>query len=291
MDTTCSTCTVVPLAHDETVVFCEKVLEPLAKALRLGDADTPNMGLVYETMMNLDTEIMNAVQALPDVEAGGVFDHGRLKPLEDIIEERWKYLHCPYHSVGFMLHPKNHAIDLNAEAMEPYIEELRADFMTVCSRIFKGDATKAAKALKEFNEYKRPEYMQGMEGNIRKEGILISQPWEYFDAYIHDKPNLGKVARHVLSKQVGVGAVERSHKVMKNVTFDKTRARMEPMKADRDLYTNLNTRALRKTEETNVPDWVQFYSEEIDENVAETIRIKRKKKTRSISNCNEVCAL
>jgi len=76
----------------------------------------------------------------------------------------------------------------------------------------------------------------------------------------------------VLSKQVGVGAVERSHKVMKNVTFDKTRARMEPMKADRDLYTNLNTRALRKTEETNVPDWVQFYSEEIDENVAETMR-------------------
>ena len=57
-------------------MFCEKVLEPLAKALRLGDADTPNMGLVYETMMNLDTEIMNAVQALPDVEAGGVFDHG-----------------------------------------------------------------------------------------------------------------------------------------------------------------------------------------------------------------------
>ena len=77
---------------------------------------------------------------------------------------------------------------------------------------------------------------------------------------------------HVLSKQVGVGVVERSHKVMKNVTFDKTRARMEPMKANRDLYTNLNTRALRKTEETNVTDSVQFYSEEIDENIAEFMK-------------------
>ena len=44
------------------------------------------------------------------------------------------------------------------------------------------------------------------------------------------------------------------------------------MKANRDLYTNLNTRALRKMEETNVPDWVQFYSEDIDENVAESMR-------------------
>ena len=83
-------------------------------------------------------------------------------------------------------------------------------------------------------------------------------PWEYFEAYVHDKPHLGKVARYVLSKQVGVGAVERSHKIMKNVTFDKTRAAMDPMKADRDLYTNLNICALRKMEENIVPDWVQF---------------------------------
>ena len=76
----------------------------------------------------------------------------------------------------------------------------------------------------------------------------------------------------MLSKQVGVGAVERSHKVMKHVTFDKSRATMDPMKADRDLYTNLNTRALRKMEGNNVPDWVQFYSEEIDENIVEAMR-------------------
>jgi hypothetical protein len=171
-----------------------------------------------------------------------------------------------------MLHPKNHAINLTSEAMKPYIEELRADFMTVSFRIHEGDASKAAKALKEFNEYKRPEYMQGIEGTIRKEGIPISVPWEYFEAYVHDKPHLGKVARYVLSKQVGVGAVERSHKIMKNVTFDKTRAAMDPMKADRDLYTNLNICALRKMEENIVPDWVQFYSEEIDENIVEAMR-------------------
>ena len=59
---------------------------------------------------------------------------------------------------------------------------------------------------------------------------------------------------------------------MKNVTFDKTRAAMDPMKADRDLYTNLNICALRKMEENIVPDWVQFYSEEIDENIVEAMR-------------------
>ena len=62
------------------------------------------------------------------------------------------------------------------------------------------------------------------------------------------------------------------NEVTKNVIFDKTRAQTDPTKADRDLYTNLNTRALRKMEATQMPDWVEFYSEEIRDNVAEALR-------------------
>ena len=73
------------------------------------------------------------------------------------------------------------------------------------------------------------------------------------------------VARRVLSKQVGVGAVERSHKVMKNVVFSKDRPQLDPAKADRDLFTNLNTRALDRValvRDLDILDWVEYYGDE-----------------------------
>eukprot|EP01043_Picozoa_sp_COSAG02_P110351 COSAG02_NODE_46467_length_348_cov_1.365462_1_plen_77_part_00 len=51
----------------------------------------------------------------PDVEQGGPFDYDRLAPLEKIVEERWKYLHMSYHSVGYLLNPKYMDIDHTTE--------------------------------------------------------------------------------------------------------------------------------------------------------------------------------
>ena len=94
---------------------------------------------------------------------------------------------------------------------------------------------------------------------------------KFSDAYCADLPTLGYVARRVLSKQVGVGAVERSHKGMKYTVFSKDRNQMSPAKADRDLYTLLNTRALQRVDSSlaeQVPDWVTLYSEDLESPVA-----------------------
>ena len=84
-------------------------------------------------------------------------------------------------------------------------------------------------------------------------------------------PTLGYVARRVLSKQVGVGDVERSHKGMKYTVFSKDRNQLSPAKADRDQYALLNTRALQRVDSSlaeQVPDWVTLYSEDLESPVA-----------------------
>eukprot|EP01052_Picozoa_sp_SAG31_P004151 SAG31_NODE_169_length_21415_cov_29.765338_13_plen_95_part_00 len=43
----------------------DNVFTPLAKILRLGDSNTPNMGVVYNEMMHLSEAIIKKVQTLP----------------------------------------------------------------------------------------------------------------------------------------------------------------------------------------------------------------------------------
>ena len=146
--------------------------------------------------------------------------------------------------------------------MKPYKEELLADFDLVCQRLF-GDEDKAADAVAQLHTYKGAGYWTGM----RARGVTKVACYDFFDAYCYDLPELGFVARRVLSKQVGVGAVERSHKVMKNVVFSSDRPNLDPGKADRDLFTNLNTRALDRVASTEspIPHWVVYYDENDDE--------------------------
>ena len=221
-------------------------------------------------MMGMSESIIAKVTEEKDVEEGGPFDHGRLQAIENIIEERWKYLHCPYHSVGFLLHPKNHGVDLTSDKIAPLHEELMDDFATVCTRLHGGDSSLAAKAIEQFNTYKKPEYFIGAMGSIRKKLARNEnmKPWDFYDSVCAGMPELAKVARRVLSKQIGVGAVERSHKAMKNISFDKTRANLRPEIADRDLYTLLNNRALSRLEKSTIPDWVEHYSEDVMANIA-----------------------
>ena len=143
--------------HTEQEAFCVSVMKPLTEMVRLGDSDSPNMGLVYAGMLKLFDTINESVQLRPDVELGGPFDYGRLEKIESIIGDRWKYLHCQYHSVGFLLNSAFQNVDLNSEKMSPYRDELMQDFEELCTRRL-ADVEKAAQALVDFQKYKDAAY-------------------------------------------------------------------------------------------------------------------------------------
>ena len=64
----------------------------------------------------------------------------------------------------------------------------------------------------------------------------------------------------VLSKQVGIGAVERSHKKMKNAIFSKDRGSLSAAKANIGCYINCNTPQLDRNE-ADAPYWLESYDE------------------------------
>ena len=200
--------------------------------------------------------------------AGGTIDSQQIRP---------RGLHCPEDSnlgtprrrrsnSSFLLNPAFQNVDLSSEKMSPYRDELMQDFEEVCMRLLV-DVDKAAQALADFQKYKDAGYFS----LLKQSGVKKVPSYKFWDAYCADLPTLGYVARRVLSKQVGVGAVERSHKGMKYTVFSKDRNQMSPAKADRDLYTLLNTRALQRVDSSlaeQVPDWVTLYSEDLESPVA-----------------------
>ena len=56
--------------------------------------------------------------------------------------------------------------------------------------------------------------------------------------------------------QVGVGAVERSHKMMKKVLFTEDRPSLSPQQANKECYIHFNIKRLDA-----VPDWIESYEE------------------------------
>ena len=249
------------------------VLTPLAVALRLGDYEQdPQMPYVYEHMMGLFDRINYASPngdrlAEPDVDEGGKLDYALLEPLETIIGERWKYLHTPYYSVGYLLNPANIAVDINDAKHAPFIDELMADLELVCGRLFHGDAIKAAKAMDQYHLYKQPN--SRFASPIRQAALQLPtyKPHTWWSSYAHDAPELAFVARRVLSKHVGIGAIERSHKKLKNSVFSKDRNALQHEKINRETYVSYNLQKLDRLRDDE-PHWVEYYSTELSENQA-----------------------
>ena len=62
---------------------------------------------------------------------------------------------------------------------------------------------------------------------------------------------------HVLSKQAGVGPIERSHKITKSHVHIGARATMHPKNVSREVFISINQRLVDKLEEFD-------YSEEYE---------------------------
>ena len=90
------------------------------------------------------------------------------------------------------------------------------DLEAVATKIFRGDAESVTLVMTQFTEYMAP-------GTHRREMSIAllpmieegtKTPWSGWEAFgARHFPQLAKVAIRVLTKQVGIGAVERSHKV------------------------------------------------------------------------------
>ena len=97
--------------------------------------------------------------------------------------------------------------------------------------------------------------------------LINEKPWKWWKAFgARYYPDLAFVAMRVLSKQVGVGAVERSHKKMKNGVFSKSRPNLSAKKASVECYINCNVPEIDRIE-VDEPLWLETYDELDDSGV------------------------
>eukprot|EP01050_Picozoa_sp_SAG11_P005951 SAG11_NODE_441_length_9431_cov_29.928847_1_plen_76_part_00 len=73
---------------------------------------------------------------------------------------------------------------------------------------------------------------------------------------------------HVLSKHLGVGPVERVHKVTKSRVHSKERGNLRPKNVAREVFINVNRGAM---DELEANEWVETYweADSSDEEVEE----------------------
>ena len=90
------------------------------------------------------------------------------------------------------------------------------DLEAVANKIFENDVDSVTKVITQFTEYMAP--------GTHRRGASVAllpmieagdkSPWSWWEAFgSRHFPELAKVAIRVLTKQVGIGAVERAHKV------------------------------------------------------------------------------
>ena len=98
------------------------------------------------------------------------------------------------------------------------------------------------------------------------------QPWKWWTVFgAQYYPDLAYVAQHVLSKQVGIGAVERSHKKMKKGVFATNRPHLSAAKANAECYINCNVPELDRLD-SEEPEWLEAYGDG-DEVVLDSVTV------------------
>ena len=184
-------------------------------------------------------------------------------------------MHMEYHSVGYLLNPKymsvDHANAHRAAGHDGLYEELMADLETVATRLSTAadgttDTDKVGRIMVQYSEYiDATSPLRNPNGPaLSKIGtqLLKDQPWKWWNAFgARHYPDLAFVAMRVLSKQVGIGAVERSHKKMKNGVFSKARPNLSAAKANVECYINCNVPELDRVE-SEEPLWLDSYDED-----------------------------
>ena len=130
----------------------------------------------------------------------------------------------------------------------------------VCNRLWHNDVDKAAKAFRDYKSIYKAGNSPFKEPH-RLRNISEMPPHMWWDLYAKHAPELAYVAMHVLSKQVGVGPVERSHKKLKSVIATKHRNRLHEANQQRQVFVNMNAPILRNVAS---PDYIEPWNRESD---------------------------
>jgi hypothetical protein len=165
--------------------------------------------------------------------------------------KRFDYSYNDYWGAGYALAPHCMGVD-HAECDGCVLESLES----VCNRLFYDDLGKAAKAFADFSlVYKAMN--SPFKDPVRLINIKGMPSYEWWNLYAKHAPELAYVACHVLSKPVGVGAVERSHKKLKSVIARKHRNKLTADNQNKQVYVNMNGPTIAKV---SSPDYIQPWS-------------------------------
>lgn len=175
----------------ESVTQLTSICEPIISLLRLVDGSAPCVGKVYWRMFQIDNGI-----------EGSLLDQSKKQQLRTYINERWKMLHTPLHSAGFVLDPE-YRLFLQHEN-----EEVMSDFHSLIERVFRDDVQAQVKAVQQHASYRAG---HGLFSRPMAEAAAKEMPafrwWLAFGAHV---PELQKVAVRVLSQVTSSSASERN---------------------------------------------------------------------------------
>jgi hypothetical protein len=212
------------------------------------------MGTVFSACLQLELGFAR----LPTVGAVTATVRGQL---QDILVDRWTFLHSPLHSVGFLLDPANHRIAAavrqlatapspTPEAAVARLSEQRAvelhcslvdDFQEVAMRMLGKE--KAAAAVNELSELFSPVECQFTALAIQQRGIVPG--WRWWDSYGMRLPTLRSIAVRVLACVSSSSACERNWSDY-GFIHSKKRNKLSAEKSEQLVYVYSNSRLLQR---------------------------------------------
>ena len=119
------------------------LIRPVMKALRVADRRPSQHPIVWETMARLDEHYSKLAD-----EYKGPIPVEQVCAAHQAVVDRWEYLHDKTHSAAYALNPHFHEVDIGAE------ESVMNDLAAVVADFY-SDEEQQAKAMLEFQEYKR----------------------------------------------------------------------------------------------------------------------------------------
>jgi len=238
------------------------IFKPLWKLIRTGDSNIAAMDIIYRDWSDVSDKVKAAAEAAEGLEffssypntavnttlantAAGKYGLKRAQTQtlsQDCVllcQNRFGYAYNHYWGAGYALAPA--CIDVDHDEVD---EEVMDSLEIVCNRLWHNDVSKAAKAFREYKTvYKAANSPFKVPSRLANIGEMPAYLW--WQLYERHAPELAYVAMHVLSKQVGVGPVERSHKKLKSVVATKHRNRLHEVNQQRQVFVNMNGPILR----------------------------------------------
>lgn len=199
------------------------MFSPIMTVLRKADSEQPCMGIIYDQMSLL----LSNVSTL-QLHGNLTECNKRRAEVRRLVKNRWKFLHQPMYSAAHALNPAF----LKKGMSETVIEELDQVLLQLCSS--STTITQLKKEWEEFREFEGPGY----------EEAESEAPHEWWFAHGRKWPNLKLIAMRVLAQCPSSSPSERNWSAY-DFVHSKVRNRLTQQRAEMLVYIFHNLRSLR----------------------------------------------